>query len=399
MRKPVLAFLFVLAAVVAPHAAFAISNPLVSVQMTASSTPGYYCFPESSLSSYFGTSIPGYGAAWDYAGDSTNVTAFVDSGGGGTILGRSCEGGGWYDINGGDTNSYVYWAQHYASTHASVPFYLYFGYSNTAYRSPWYSGTTGSGIYGTFYVTNSGIAQIYDSSTRIQPVSPLLANQTSTTTPSGTINFSTNYYYNSTTQPYGSYDELALLLNRTDAASSTLTVFPGITKDTLTSTSTTLTLPDNSQWTQSWCFLDSSSGSSAYCTTQQTINVLSDPTTGYFGTSTDNLTGLATSTCSVLNITGCFQNAVSFLFYPNPSVLNSYQTLTSNIKTHAPFGYVYTLQAAITNTSGSASPDFTLDIATSTQAQYFDPIKNGIAAILWALAAFWFFRRIRDLNL
>jgi len=238
-----------------------------------------------------------------------------------------------------------------------------------------------------------------DTSTRIEPTSPATKDENSTTTPSTTIDFSANYFYNSTSTPYGSYDSMVMYLNRIDAASSSITDFPGIQNDTYSSTSTTKTLPANSYWNLQWCFSQSAGTGLYACTPTQDIYVESNPLPNLFGTSTDNLTGLATSTCSITNVTGCVQNAVAFLFYPNSAVFDRFKTLQVNVQTHAPFGYVYTLIHQINNTSGAATPDFTLDIATSTQADLFTPIKNGIAAILWALAAFWFLKRIRDLHL
>lgn len=253
--------------------------------------------------------------------------------------------------------------------------------------------TSFSCVYKYFYTS------IPDSSTRIEPTSPATKSETSTTTPGTTIDFSASYYYNSTSTPYGSYDSMVMYLNRVDAASSSITDFPGIQNDTYSSTSTTKTLPANSYWNLQWCFSQSAGTGLYACTPTQDIYVESNPLPNLFGTSTDNLTGLATSTCSITNVSGCVQNAVAFLFYPNQAVFDRFKTLQVNVQTHAPFGYVYTLIHQINNTSGAATPDFTLDIATSTQADLFTPIKNGIAAILWALAAFWFLKRIRDLHL
>ena len=245
----------------------------------------------------------------------------------------------------------------------------------------------------------SVVPPVNDTSTRINTLTPATESQLSTTTASTNVYFSAQYFYNASTTEYGSYNSLSLFLNRVDAASSSVYTFAGITQNALESTSTTVVLPSNSSWNIGWCFTNDTGGT-GYCTPTQNVYVISNPLPGLIGASTtDNLTGLATSTCSVLNVTGCLQNAMVFLFFPNASVFNNFKTLEGSVKTHAPFGYVFTVLDAINSTNASSSVSFTLDIATSTQTVFFDPLKTALASILWALCAFWFFKRIRDLHL
>lgn len=244
-----------------------------------------------------------------------------------------------------------------------------------------------------------------DTSTRIVPLEPSADVSVATTTTSTSVPFSIQYYNNSadTLSANGfQYDRMALYLSRVDAASSTQVYFDGVPGDTLTSTSTTMVLPTDSAWNYTWCFegLAPWGYVSGLCSPTQNLFVISNPLPVLIGaTSTSDLTGLATTTCSIVNPTGCVQNAVAFLFYPNSSVFENFKTLQGSVRSHAPFGYVYTMISAINGTSGSTTPNFILDIATTTQAVFFSPIRSGISAILWALAAFWFFKRIRDLHL
>lgn len=113
----------------------------------------------------------------------------------------------------------------------------------------------------------------------------------------------------------------------------------------------------------------------------------------------ENLTGLATSTCGITNVTGCVQNAMAFLFYPSTTALEKFKLLQESAKTRAPFGYVYILLSSAQAVEGDSAPAFVLDINEDIQDAYFTPLKNAIATILWALAGFWFFKRIRDLQL
>lgn len=416
---------------VAAHAAtvFSIGSPVDSTSAALSSPLTY---PFKYLTSHF-----------TYTGPTTTLTGGRDEPGSGSPYASNCAVGSMQIYH--DTGSGVFSggliAQLTASTTAASPYCTYDtlvggtgaitnGWSvyvvidpNPATGATFQGTAAGSGSAGyadatgayftpggtsisDFLVEFSGSGGFppADTSTRIVPIDPG-GTETATTSASTTVSFSAQYYNNSadTLASQGfQYDRLSLYLNRVDAASSTQVYFPGVVGDTLTSTSTTLVLPSNSAWTYDWCFEGPAPWGeiSGLCTPTQDLYVESNPLPVLIGaTSTSDLTGLATTTCGILNPTGCVQNAMAFLFYPNPSVFENFKTLQGSVRSHAPFGYVYVMISAINGTSGSSTPNFVLDIATTTQTVFFDPIRNGIAAVLWALAAFWFFKRIRDLHL
>lgn len=236
-----------------------------------------------------------------------------------------------------------------------------------------------------------------DTSTRIVPLTPATAAQTSTTTSSALINFSANYFYNANDPifeilPFAS--QINLYLIRTDSTGYETYSFPITSALYFQNASINLTLPAGSSWSYRWAF-ESSEQTVMLATQSQTLYVITSP----LGTDTTGLGAYATSTCSVLNLTGCVQNAIAFLFWPNEAAFEQFSVLSGNVRTHAPFGYVYILLGQVQQISGSAAPTFALSINPTLQTTYFDPIKNALSTILWALAAMWFFVRIRALTL
>lgn len=279
------------------------------------------------------------------------------------------------------------------------------GYINTS--NVFTAGTLGlSDFYFAIADTGGVTPPITDYSTRITPVDPMgpLSGSTnvSTTSASTSVHFEADYFYASTTPATQGfyYDQVSLELNRVDAASTTERNFT-IATDTPTTIDATLDLPANSAWTYFWKF----SGLAPWgridgtYTSTQDLFILSNPLPLYIGTSTDNLTGLATSTCDILNPTGCVQNAVAFLFWPQSTTFDQFKTLQGNLRTHAPFGYLFYVLGGIQDVSGTASSTFTINIDSNIETDYFAPLRSGLAAILFALTAFWFFKRVRDLHL
>lgn len=246
----------------------------------------------------------------------------------------------------------------------------------------------------------NGIASPVSDNSWITPLTP--AN--GITTASTSVYFSAQYFYNpATTDPVMgfSYDNFSLRLSRVDMASSSEINY-GIYSNAFITATTTLILPADSAWTYAWCL----SGQAPWgpidglCTETRSLFVVANPLPLYLGVSElGNLTGLATSTCGITNITGCVQNALAFLFYPNATVLDQFKTLQTHARNRAPFGYVFMVLSSAQSVEGDSTPTFVLDIDPAIQTAYFNPIKNAIALILWALAMFWFFKRIRDLQL
>lgn len=125
------------------------------------------------------------------------------------------------------------------------------------------------------------------------------------------------------------------------------------------------------------------------------FNVNFDPRI-YFGIDDfDELGLLATSTCSIGNLSGCVQNAMIFLFYPSKNVLDRFNTLKTDFENKPPFGYIAMYTDQLANLSETGEESFELVIEENISNKIFSPLKTGLSSIIWVCFGFWIFNRIR----
>jgi len=111
--------------------------------------------------------------------------------------------------------------------------------------------------------------------------------------------------------------------------------------------------------------------------------------------------GIATTTCSVSNIAGCFQNALVYLFWPNASAIASYSTFQALIYQKPPVGYFSLVQNAlngVTSTSSTSSIPWSSG-TLSYGGSVFSSLRLGIAGILWFFFLIEFWHRIRNIKI
>jgi len=125
------------------------------------------------------------------------------------------------------------------------------------------------------------------------------------------------------------------------------------------------------------------------------LNVVSSGWQDQLGTSPTTTSLLATSTCGVSNITGCFQNALVWAFYPSQA---SYDFLSSSyepVKSKPPFGLTayYDAFESIGATSTASS---TLVVPAAYMTTFFTPMRYWLSVLMYMSFAVWFFRRIRS---
>lgn len=130
-----------------------------------------------------------------------------------------------------------------------------------------------------------------------------------------------------------------------------------------------------------------------------TFNVVEDPLAKLGVPDFADLSALATSTCSITNISGCMQNALLFLFYPSETVLDKYSDLKELVQNKPPFGYLVAYTASLSDLSAVASSSFSLEIEDNIQDNIFTPIRSGLSGVLWVCFGCWFFNRIRKQEL
>ena len=123
------------------------------------------------------------------------------------------------------------------------------------------------------------------------------------------------------------------------------------------------------------------------------------PILGFQVGSTTSRNGLATTTCSITAIGGCFQNALAFLFFPSPDILNQFQFLWSIIQNKPPFGYVSQTIVGLRSINASSTPAFSFgDIPL--QSTIFTPFRTGLGALLWiGFFIAWYRGRLRHLDI
>jgi hypothetical protein len=100
---------------------------------------------------------------------------------------------------------------------------------------------------------------------------------------------------------------------------------------------------------------------------------------------------------------GAFGNAIcnvfAWLFIPKTETLQNFANLGATMSGKFPFGYFYSIKDAISNFNSTTSPAYNIYASTTPiSTNVFDPIKNGLAWILWIVFAFWVVKRIGDFN-
>jgi len=128
---------------------------------------------------------------------------------------------------------------------------------------------------------------------------------------------------------------------------------------------------------------------------------LANGTLPYLGFDTNDpnsRNALATTTCDLLHVGGCFQNALAFLFYPTSS-LNQFSELWRTIQSKPPFGYVSQTLNSLRSLNASSTPAFSFG-SLPLMDTIFTPFRTGLAALLWLGFFIAFYRgRLRHLDI
>jgi len=112
-----------------------------------------------------------------------------------------------------------------------------------------------------------------------------------------------------------------------------------------------------------------------------------------------NLLGLATSTCSISNISGCFQNALVMLFWPSASSTEKILGIGSLIAKKPPIGYFTAVANEIADITGSSTPTMAITIPDGIIDLFFNPLNVAITGILWWFFAIHFWHRLKNLHI
>lgn len=110
-----------------------------------------------------------------------------------------------------------------------------------------------------------------------------------------------------------------------------------------------------------------------------------------------NLESIDYVNCSITNLSGCFQNALIYVFVPNSESLNKFTLLYERIEKKPPFGYVTSVTDTLKNISTTTSAFSFGNIPF--QSQFFEPFKILIALGLWGIFIFYFMGRLSKLDI
>jgi hypothetical protein len=238
-----------------------------------------------------------------------------------------------------------------------------------------------------------------------------------TTTPTTSVEFKAQYYVASTTieatAGHGGFGlsstKYYLNLTRLDVAStSQWFIANGAGNDQWNTLDQTIVLTASSTWRGVWTSYDSASPyptyqRSAYFNFSVQSNTLlsSLGIAGYEtipSLSSASTTAIAPAPCSILDVSGCFQNALVFLFYPSTASLDQYSTLWTTIKNKPPFGYVVAVQTAVGTLSASSTATFNLGTVPFMTA-IFDPFRTAVAVLMWLVFIVAFYHRLSTLDI
>ena len=132
------------------------------------------------------------------------------------------------------------------------------------------------------------------------------------------------------------------------------------------------------------------------------FSVIENPLGDIIGIDPDDpdagLTGLATTTCSLTNLSGCFQNALIVTFYPSDSSLNRFGNLKETIEKKPPFGYFTLLTDTLSGLDASTTPAYALASEANIQTNIFDPLREGVKWIIFFIFGVWLYKRMTHIR-
>jgi hypothetical protein len=102
--------------------------------------------------------------------------------------------------------------------------------------------------------------------------------------------------------------------------------------------------------------------------------------------------------CGISNLGGCFTNALSFTFAPNPGTFDRFTGLYTEIENKPPFGYVTKIKNALAGVGASTTPAFDFGNIPFI-ATIFEPFKLLMITGLWIIYALFLMGRLDKLDI
>jgi hypothetical protein len=274
-----------------------------------------------------------------------------------------------------------------------------------------YGSSSGTGCHylcsgGMFYqiADSGGLPPTTATSSRIVSVSPLDGSTTASTA----VSISIGYNLTATS----SYDQIVVLLHDVTQGFAALPLIVSSSTPGQSQTFATTTILTSGDAYSMTVFLQNSisgatiqntvaacqaNAGAAFCL----FTVVSNPLGAALGVNSLNPTAiysLATSTCNISNISGCFQNAIVFLFYPSPSALTDVANASKAVRSKPPFGYIFVYVAAVQNLNASGTAPVALASDAPITTYIFAPFDTPLGVLFFFFFSVWFMLRLRKVE-
>lgn len=119
-------------------------------------------------------------------------------------------------------------------------------------------------------------------------------------------------------------------------------------------------------------------------------------------TSSSSTSGGASSFSCPLPLVGdlCagFSGFFRWAFIPPQSTWDQFTTLKDDLKNKAPFGYFTSAVSAISGITGSSSPSFAIASSSPLMTYIFNPLRTGLAWLIYFASALWIYKRLTKVH-
>lgn len=122
-------------------------------------------------------------------------------------------------------------------------------------------------------------------------------------------------------------------------------------------------------------------------------------TNGWIMTNPEDILAYPEYECSITSLTGCFKNAMIWLFYPSETTLQRFYALLEVIQRKPPIGYFTIIKNSIGGISATSTPAFSITIPQHIKEYFFTPVDVAFGVIIWVYFIFMFYKRLKHITL
>jgi hypothetical protein len=105
------------------------------------------------------------------------------------------------------------------------------------------------------------------------------------------------------------------------------------------------------------------------------------------------------STFPFIDIFSCIKDTLVYVFIPQSTAFDSFITLKDDIKNKAPFGYFTSAVSSMSDISSTSTPAFTLATSSPIMTYIFNPLRTGLAWVLYLAGLIWLYKRLTNIDI